>query len=1078
MMTSRNTPTARRAVGAATAALVTVALAACVPEMPTGSPTGSPSSTPSHSATATPTSSPSPSASTPTRPVFDIAEHQCAQTITVDGEPEFPMFLFQEEITASDGAAMEAASVKFYSFIDKGVFLDLGWTGPQQQDFSDLDRVMSTFTSRVDEGYALPRIHLWAPDWWLDEHPSEATGYLRTPPPVSFDFREDASFASELWLEDAGDRLRAAVRHLLDGADGDRIMGFTLAAGMYGEWHTWGANAIPDTSEPMRAFFEAYAREKYDTESALRAAWGDPTATFSGIVVPDESDRLATADGYFLDPTTGQMVVDYYEAYHRSVVEAISWFTSIVKDESDGSLLTSVLYGYHPDLGWENQVVHHRAASQMHRLDTVDMVTSPHSYVRRDLGQHASLRTFPEAVGAHGKLFVDEADERTHLANPSLFTHASTMAESESVLRRAFGQAVTHGTGLWYMDHSSGQWYDDPAFAGVWSELKQWGDYSMTMSRCRDSEIAVISDLDGEFRLGTETDTTAKFYEGRIENASQGMAELASMGTGFDRYLIEDLVDGEVPDHYRVYIFPDALDLDDDERAAIEDLKRDGKTLVWNWAPGYVSDQQLSLASMESLTGFSIDKWTPTSTPPVGTDFESGAYAGSGFDAGAFGFGALTSDPALVIDGSWSALGAAPATEEWFEFLGTNPSETVLEGGARYRVEFDAKTHATPGNYFYFYAQSPSNGHAKDVGNVEWAGGDDGRKTVEFTLGWEDDYRLNWGVRGGGSVSIDDITITKIDDAELGTDFESGAYAGSGFDAGAFGFGALTSDPALVIDGSWSALGAAPATEEWFEFLGTNPSETVLEGGARYRVEFDAKTHATPGNYFYFYAQSPSNGHAKDVGNVEWAGGDDGRKTVEFTLGWEDDYRLNWGVRGGGSVSIDDITITKIQDAGMAPVTYTLDSAIFPSSPEQYGGEISLDPLFLPTDSDQVLATGTIGGNGPTLTVAGAKDHGTWTSVFLSAPPAPAKLLRWVAQDAGVHLYTSGGDPFEVSEKWISIHAATAGTKTITLPQASPVYDIFEDDLISASTTSFSVSMAAGETRIFVLADASGAATP
>ncbi|KRA24933.1 hypothetical protein ASD65_11200 [Microbacterium sp. Root61] len=921
-MSARPASLVRRATGVAVVAVLTVGLAACVPEFPTGSPSGTPSQSPS----GTPTTSPSPAPSSSARPVFDIAEHQCAQTITVDGEPEFPMFLFQEEITAADGAAMEAAGVKFYSFIDKGVFLDLGWTGPQQQDFSDLDRVMATFTSRVDEGYALPRLHLWAPDWWLDAHPAEATGYLRTPPPVSFDFREDASFASELWLADAGDRLRAAVRHLLDGPDGDSLMGFTLAAGMYGEWHTWGANAIPDTSEPMRAYFEEYAREKYPTETALRAAWGDSAATFAGIVVPDEADRLATADGYFLDPTAGQMVVDYYEAYHQSVVEAISWFTSIVKDESDDALLTSVLYGYHPDLGWENQVVHHRAASQMHRLETVDMVTSPHSYVRRDLGQHASLRNFPEAVGAHGKLFVSEADERTHLANPSLFTLASTMEESTSVMRRAFGQAVTHGTGLWYMDHSSGQWYDDPAFAGVWSELKQWGDYSMTIPRCRNSEIAVISDLDGEFRLGTETDTTAKFYEGRIENSSQGMAELASLGTAFDRYLIEDLVDGKVPDDYRVYIFPDAIDLDADERAAVEALKRDGNTLVWNWAPGYVDDQELSLSSMESLTGFDIEKWSPSATLPVSTDFESGAYAGSGFDAGAFGFGALTSDPALVVDGTWSALGAAPVGEEWFEFLGTNPSETVLEGGARYRVEFDAQTNADPGNYFYFYAQSPSNGHAKDVGNFEWSGGDDGRKSVEFTLAWEDDYRVNWGVRGGGSVSIDGITITKIN------------------------------------------------------------------------------------------------------------------------------------------------------DAGMAPVSYTLSPATFPASPEEYGGEISLDPVFVPMDSDHVLATGTIGGNGPSLTVAGAKDHGTWTSVFLAAPPAPAKLLRWIAQNAGVHLYTSGGDPFEVSEKWISIHAATSGLKTITLPAASPVYDIFEDALVSTSTTSFSVQMDAGETRIFVLEDASAGA--
>lgn len=985
------------------------------------------------------------------------------------------MFLFQEEITAADGAAMEAAGVEFYSFIDKGVFLDLGWTGPGQQDFTDLERVMSTFTSRVDEGYALPRLHLWAPDWWLDAHPSEATGYLRTPPAESFDFREDASFASELWLTDAGDRLRAAVRHLLDGPDGDRLMGFTLAAGMYGEWHTWGANAIPDTSEPMRAYFEQYARDKYANESELRAAWGDPSATFAAITVPDEADRLATADGFFLDPTSGQRVVDYYEAYHQSVVKAISWFTSIVKDESDDGLLTSVLYGYHPDLGWENQVVHHRAAAQMHRLDTVDMVTSPHSYVRRGLGQPASLRTFPEAVSANGKLFIDEADERTHLADESMFRHATTMEQSASVLRRAFGQAVTHGTGLWYMDHTSGQWYNDPAFADVWAELKQWGDYSMTMSRCRNAEIAVISDLDGEFRLGTETDTTAKFYEGRIEDENQGVSELATMGTGFDRYLMEDLIEGKVPDHYSVYVFPDAIDLDAAELAAVEALKRDGHTLVWNWAPGYVDEQELSIDSMEALTGFSLEKVVNPVATPAETDFESGAYAGSGFDAGAFGFGALTSDPALVINGSTSALGAAPVGEEWFEFLGTNPAETVLKGGSRYRVEFDAQTNADPANYFYFYAQSPSNGHAKDVGTFEWSGGDDGRKTVEVTLAAEDDYRFNWGVRGGGSVSIDDITITPIPDEPTETDFESGAYAGSGFDAGAFGFGALTSDPALVIDGSTSALGAPPAGEEWFEYLGTNPAETPLQPGARYRIEFDAQTNANPANYFYFYAQSPSNGHAKDVGNTEWNGRVDGRKTVEVTLGWEDDYRFNWGVRGGGSISIDDVTITKIKDAGMSPVTYALDPVAFPGAAPEYGGSISLDPLFVPTDSDQVLATGSIVG-GPTIPVVGVKDHGSWTSVFLTAPPAPAKLLRWIAADAGVHLYTDGADPFEVSEKWISIHAATAGTKTITLPQASPVYDIFEDDLISSSTTSFSVTMDAGETRIFVLADASAVA--
>ena len=851
------------------------------------------------------------------RHVFGVDEHLCAPAITVDGVPEFPMFLFQEEIQAADAAAMEAAGVEFFSFIDKGVFLNLGWTGPQQQNFADLDRVMQTFASRVDEGYALPRIHLWAPDWWLAAHPSEATGYLRTPPAASFDFRSDASFASKLWLQDAGDRLRAAVRHLLDGPYGDRLMGFTLAAGMYGEWHTWGASAIPDTSEAMRQYFEDYVRAKYQTETALRTAWGNATAAFSAITIPKESDRLATADGYFLDPTSGQWVVDYYEAYHQSVVDAISWFTSIVKDESDGSLLTSVLYGYHPDMGWENQIIHHRGAAQMHRLETVDLVTSPHSYVRRGLGEHASLRTFPESVALHDKLFVDEADERTYLANPSLFTRVTTMAETESVLRRAFGQAVTHGTGMWYMDQSSGQWYDNPAFADVWAQLKKWGDYSMTLSRCRNSEIAVISDLDGEFRLGTRTDTTAKFYEGKIEDATQGVGELAAMGAGFDRFLIEDLVEGLIPDHYRVYIFPDALDLNPAERAAIELLKRDGKTLVWYWAPGYVDEQDLSIASMDQLTGFDLKKAQDAPIVMASAGFESGSFAGSGFGPGAYNYGALTSNPAWVVSGSYSALGAASASQEWFEFLSTDSAATVLDGGARYRVEFDAKTNTNPGNYFYFYAQAPSAGHAKDVGNFEWAGGSDGHKVVEFNLAQASDYRLTWGVRGGGSVSIDNIVITKI-----------------------------------------------------------------------------------PG----------------------------------------------------------------------APVTYSLDSTAFPGVAEKFGGEISLDPLFVPVNADMVLATGTVSGQSR-VPVVSVKRFGTWTSVFVTTPPLPTEVLRWIAQDAGVHLYTSGGDPFEVGEKWISIQAATSGPKTIVLPQPSPVYDIFAEKLISPSTTTVTLTMKAGETRILVLAD-------
>lgn len=872
----------------------------------------------------TSTASVHPLAATAGRPTFRVGAHRGAPCIFVDDAPRFPMYLFEQEVSVADGQTFTDAGVEFYSFIEKDSFLDLGWTGASSQDFTVIDRVMQTFEDHVPNGYALPRLHLWAPGWWLDAHPDDVVDYAIDPGTAGIP--RDASFASTAWRTEAGAKLRTMVRHILDGPQGDRTMGVTIAGGLYGEWLCYNAEYLPDTSEAMRTAWIGHLKAKYSNSVAqLRAAWGDPAVTFDTVVIPGTGERRETAVGLFRDPAASRRVLDYYDSHHRVVVEAIDHFASIVKDESGGALLTSVLYGYTPDQGYMPQEQHHRAVAALHRLDSVDLVTSPHSYYRRAPGDDGAYRTYTDSLALHGKLFIDEADDRTHLAPAGTsFVYATTMAESLGIIRRAFGQAVTHATGMWYMDHSSGLWYADPAMGAEFARLKHWGDYSMNVSRSRASQVAMISVPTAELVLGGETDTTAKLYEGPSLGSRQGIGELSRAGAPFDRYTIDDLVDGLVPTHYKVYVFPDAFRLNAAQRTAINALKSGGRTLVWGWAPGYASDSALARADVEALTGFSLTQVTAPAAP----------------------------------------------------------------------------------------APDPN---------------------------------------------------TPLDDE----DFETGSFAGTGYTGGAGGSsGSIITTAGEVIGGTRSVKGSAPATTDWHEYLYTKPASIPLEANATYRVKFRGRTITAPGAgaYFYFVARTGSGGVPQDVGSNQWsdAPGAVYSKEFEFTLKNYSDYYLIWGIHDGGAMTVDDITITKVKNAGLPPMSYRLDAAAFPGITETFGGEIALEPLFLPTGSG--FTTLARSAESTPRPVIARKALTGWTSVLASTPPIPSPVLRKLYVDAGVHVYTGGDDNLEANAAWISLHAKTAGTKTVTLPTPGPLYDTGSGTLLGLSATSATFTMAKGDT--------------
>ena len=57
--------------------------------------------------------------------------------------------------------------------------------------------------------------------------------------------------------------LQQFVAALEQTEEGDRVIGFHIGGGVYGEWHYYGIFNEPDASEPMRQKFVAFALSKY-----------------------------------------------------------------------------------------------------------------------------------------------------------------------------------------------------------------------------------------------------------------------------------------------------------------------------------------------------------------------------------------------------------------------------------------------------------------------------------------------------------------------------------------------------------------------------------------------------------------------------------------------------------------------------------------------------------------------------------------------------------------------------------------------------------------------------------------------
>lgn len=529
-----------------------------------------------------------------------VADCGGAPALYIAGKPAVPMMYLQgQSPVAAEYGQMAAAGYYVFS-----LGIGLGWQGDGVFDYRDTDNRIATALEQAPDAYVIPRVHISAPTWWCMAHPEQVAGYADGTEHVIDDWggTRHESFASALWREDAGAALRSLIAHFRQSPYADRIVGYHIATGIYGEWHLWSPPHLPDTSEPMRQAFIAWATERYEGEVAkLNAAWGTQLGSFADITCATEEERMASDLGVFKDLSRSRRVADYWQCLHETTVDAIEHFCGVAKEATDRQAVTGVFYAYLTDIGWP-QEGGHLAAHKAYQSPDVDFFSSPHSYSHRAMGEDGAFRAYPASIQAHGKLFIDEGDDRTHLSGDKPYMHAQSTEQDIAIMRRETLNALSNRTGLWWFDMTTG-WFNDPELLKAAAELHDLGERTLARPRHSWTQIAVVFDPTTYYAMADwKTDKDALCQE----LCNQQFRELQRIGAPYDVLLLQDALAPEARD-YRCYVFLNTWHMTAQQREQLTRLQAEGRSLVFAYAPGFSSDEGLRVEHMSQLTGMSFE---------------------------------------------------------------------------------------------------------------------------------------------------------------------------------------------------------------------------------------------------------------------------------------------------------------------------------------------------------------------------------------------------------------------------------------------------------------------------------------
>jgi hypothetical protein len=565
----------------------------------------------------------------------------------VNGKEEYPLFAGSSGLIHTI-KSFKASGIKYFHPL---ISLENGWVAPDKYNWNSVDQYFAKLLSLDPDAFFLPRLHLYAPTWWKDAHPDELAQYGlpidktqfkmdKTEIDSGFDWNcvvdvYAASLASDLWKKEMGNALQDFLRHMELSPLRSRIIGYHLSGAMTAEWHHTGSRYLPDYSNPMQRI-------------------AGP--------VPSAEARMRTTFGLFRDPVAERDVIEFYRKFHENTSDTVLHFARITKEETRRKLITGVFFCY----VMENvciQEAGHLAPEKILESNDIDYIASPYTYEHgnvpgkqrwesdivddsgnwlgraRGVGGDGGYRVLLESMRRHKKLYIAEMDPSTYL-EPEKTTEGGsgfdTVDGTLHILRRDLTQVFAQGNGGWLFEFghvptfkAKKGWYDD---APMIQEIRTWvdlGQKSRTRLDTRSvAEIAAVYDVKSflvtqhwkaeEPWKGFGIAITDFFNHWLVNTQAR---TLNRIGAPID-FLYRFDLKKEDARRYKLFFMPNLFYLTKEEVQQLKSILKGSKaTVLWYYAPGYVSPSGLTPSHMEDLTGFRFKRMDQAGPMMIQSDF-------------------------------------------------------------------------------------------------------------------------------------------------------------------------------------------------------------------------------------------------------------------------------------------------------------------------------------------------------------------------------------------------------------------------------------------------------------------------
>ena len=302
-------------------------------------------------------------------------------------------------------------------------------------------------------------------------------------------------------------------------------------------------------------------------------------------------------------------MIDYWHCQHETLADAMLHFCGLVKDNWPRPLITGVFYGYTFSQFGRQAAGGHLDIARVLRSPAVDYLSGPQTYqpYSRDIGGTGMSRGLPESCALHGKLWLDELDQPTHLGTVGDKAYSCTLPDAVSLLRRNVAQPLMRGHGLWYYDFGprfSSGWWDDPALISEIRRMKDLFDPRVDREWVSPADVLMLVDLETFYQTGHS------FRSDPVSEPAldQCASAIYRSGACFHAAWLSDLELIEW-DRYRTVVLANAWVLSRAQRQVLRERAAAGaRHLVWAYAPGYSDGERLCRRSMEELTGMSLER--------------------------------------------------------------------------------------------------------------------------------------------------------------------------------------------------------------------------------------------------------------------------------------------------------------------------------------------------------------------------------------------------------------------------------------------------------------------------------------